>query len=437
MRVSTDYHVEVDGHYYSVPHALVRRQLDVRLTARTVECFHRGERVASHVRSLNKGRHTTAVEHMPEKHRRMGDWTPDRFIDWAEKIGPDTVALTTAVLARRHPQQAYRSCIGLQRLAKCYGDARLEAAAARALAVDSCSYRGVESILPSPTRRDPRRAARTPPSPSTTTTSAAPSTTSDAGKDAQMLTHPTVDKLLQLRCAGMAKALAEQLDAPEVEALSFEERLGLLVDRELTERHSRQLTNRLRRARLKHQACIEDIDFRHRRGLDRQVVLSLADGRWVREHLNILICGPTGIGKSWLACAFAHSACRHGHSALYVRVSRLLSELAVARADGRYPRRLESLAKTEVLVMDDLGLTPFSAENRLDLLEVLEDRHGVRSTVVTSQLPVDKWHDVVGDPTLGDAILDRLVHNAYKLDLKGDSMRKRRRTSTRTGSPDS
>lgn len=252
-----------------------------------------------------------------------------------------------------------------------------------------------------------------------------------------MLTHPTVDKLLQLRCTGMAKALAEQLDAPEVEALSFEERLGLLVDRELTERHSRQLTNRLRRARLKHQACIEDIDFRHRRGLDRQVVLSLADGRWVREHLNILICGPTGIGKSWLACAFAHSACRNGHSALYVRVSRLLSELATARADGRYPKRLESLAKTQVLVMDDWGLTPLSAENRLDLLEVLEDRHGVRSTVVTSQLPVDKWHDVVGDPTLGDAILDRLVHNAYKLDLKGDSMRQRRRPSTRTGSPDS
>ena len=234
-----------------------------------------------------------------------------------------------------------------------------------------------------------------------------------------MLTHPTVDKLLQLRCAGMAKALAEQLDTPEVEALSFEERLGLLVDRELTERHSRQLTNRLRRARLKHQACIKDIDFRHRRGLDRQLVLGLADGRWVREHLNVLISGPTGIGKSWLACAFAHSACRNGHSALYVRVSRLLSELATARADGRYPRRLESLAKTEVLVMDDWGLTPFSAENRLDLLEVLEDRHGVRSTVVTSQLPVDKWHDVVGDPTLGDAILDRLVHNAYKLDLEG------------------
>ena len=246
-----------------------------------------------------------------------------------------------------------------------------------------------------------------------------------------MLTHPTVDKLQQLRCAGMAKAFAEQLDSSEVDALSFEERLGLLVDREITERHSRQLTNRLRRARLKHDACIEDIDFRHRRGLDKPLVLSLADGRWVREHLNVLVCGPTGIGKSWIACALAHSACRHGHSALYLRSSRLFSSLALARADGRYPKLLDSLAKTQVLVLDDWGLSPLSAEHRHDLLEVLEDRHGVRSTIVTSQLPVEKWHDVIGDPTFADAILDRLVHNAYRLELKGDSMRKRRRPSTR------
>ena len=246
-----------------------------------------------------------------------------------------------------------------------------------------------------------------------------------------MLTHPTVDKLQQLRCAGMAKAFAEQLDSSEVDALSFEERLGLLVDREITERHSRQLTNRLRRARLKHDACIEDVDFRHRRGLDKPLVLSLADGRWVRDHLNVLICGPTGVGKSWIACALAHSACRHGHSALYLRSSRLFSSLALARADGRYPKLLDSLAKTQVLVLDDWGLSPLNAEHRHDLLEVLEDRHGVRSTIVTSQLPVEKWHDVIGDPTFADAILDRLVHNAYRIELKGDSMRKRRRPSAR------
>ena len=245
-----------------------------------------------------------------------------------------------------------------------------------------------------------------------------------------MLTHPTVDKLHPLRCAGMAKALAEQFASHEVRNLTFEERLGLLVDRELTERHSRQLTNRLRRAKLRHAACIEDIDFRQPRGLDKALVLSLADGRWVREHLNVLIIGPAGIGKSWMACALAHSAS-------YRRLPRLLGELAIARADGSYPRRLASLAKTEVLVIDDFGLAKLTAENRRDLLEIIEDRYGIRSTVVTSQLPVEKWHHAIADPTLADAILDRLVHSAYQLNLKGESMRKRHRPLTQTGHRDS
>ena len=247
-----------------------------------------------------------------------------------------------------------------------------------------------------------------------------------------MLTHPTIDKLHQLRCAGMAKALTEQLHSSEVEALAFEQRLGLLVDRELTERASRQLTNRLRRAKLRHAACIEDIDFRQPRGLDNDLVLSLADGRWVREHLKLLITGPAGVGKSWIACALAHSACRNGHSASYRRTPRLLTDLAIARADGTYPKLLASLAKTEVLVLDDFGLAKLSAENRRDLLEIIEDRHGVRSTIVTSQLPIEKWHGVVGNPTLADAILDRLVHSAYQFNLKGESMRKRRRPLTQT-----
>ena len=252
-----------------------------------------------------------------------------------------------------------------------------------------------------------------------------------------MLTHPTVDKLHELRCTGMAKAMAEQLASPQVQNLSFEERLGLLVDRELTERHSRQLTNRLRRARLRHDACIEDIDFRAPRGLDKDLVLSLADGRWVREHLSILIIGPAGIGKSWIACALAHSACRLGHSASYRRLPRLLTELAIARADGSYPKLLASLAKTEVLIIDDFGLAKLSAENRRDLLEITEDRYGIRSTVITSQLPVENWHDIIGDPTLADAILDRLVHSSYQLNLKGESMRKRRQPLTQTDHRDS
>ena len=195
---------------------------------------------------------------------------------------------------------------------------------------------------------------------------------------------------------------------------------------------SGSIRRRLRRARLRHAACIEDIDFRQPRGLDRDLVLSLANGRWVRDHLNVLITGPAGVGKSWIACALAHSACRNGYSAAYRRLSRLLTELAIARADGRYAKLLASIAKTPVLVIDDWGVSKLSAENRRDLLEIIEDRYGIRSTVVTSQLPVEKWHDVVGDPTLADAILDRLVHSAYQLNLKGESMRKRRRALTQT-----
>jgi DNA replication protein DnaC len=247
-----------------------------------------------------------------------------------------------------------------------------------------------------------------------------------------MLTHPTLDKLQRLKFTGMAAALAEQLNMPDIEELTFEERLGLLVDREITERDNRRLSSRLRRARLKHNAALEDIDFRHPRGLDKSLIQSLAACQWVKEHLNILITGPTGVGKTWLACALAHKACREGHTALYLRLPRLLQEMAIAKGDGRYPKLLAAIAKTEVLILDDWGLAKLTAEHRRDLLEILEDRHGVRSTLATSQLPIEKWHDIIGDPTLADAILDRLVHNAYKINLKGASMRKQKATLTRT-----
>jgi len=251
-----------------------------------------------------------------------------------------------------------------------------------------------------------------------------------------MLTHPTLEKLQTLKFTGMAAALAEQMQMPDIEEMAFEERLGLLVDREATERENRRLTSRLRRARLKHNAALEDIDYRHPRGLDKSLIQSLAACRWVTENLNILITGPTGVGKTWLACALAQKACCEGHSALYLRLPRLLQDMAIAKGDGRYPKLLITLAKTEVLILDDWGLAKLTAEHRRDLLEILEDRHGVRSTLATSQLPIEKWHDIIGDPTLADAILDRLVHNAYKINLKGGSMRKRKANLTRTTQPE-
>jgi len=242
-----------------------------------------------------------------------------------------------------------------------------------------------------------------------------------------MLHQPTLDKLQELKLTGMLRAYQEQEQIPDCQGLSFEERLGLLIDRELTERANRRLATRLRFAKLRQEACLEDIDFRAPRGLDRSAVLALADCRWIAHHDNCLIVGPTGVGKSYLACALGQQACREGYSVRYLRLPRLLSELTIARGDGRYPRVLAALARMDLILLDDWGTATLTPEQCRELLEILEDRYQRRSTLVASQLPVSNWHDYLGDPTLADAILDRLVHNANLITLKGESMRKRNR----------
>ena len=248
-----------------------------------------------------------------------------------------------------------------------------------------------------------------------------------------MLTHPTLEKLRSLKLSGMANALEEQIGMPDLKELTFEERLGLLVDREVTVRRNRKLQTLLKKAKLRLNASIEDIDYRHPRGLDKSLILSLASCQWIEEYNNILITGPTGVGKSYLACALAQKACREGYRTLYFRLPRLLQELTMARGDGRYGKMLINLAKNDLLVIDDWGLTPLDDHGRRDILEILEDRHNIRSTIVTSQLPLNNWHEIIGDPTLADAILDRLVHNAYKITLKGESMRKKLKSLTQAG----
>jgi len=234
----------------------------------------------------------------------------------------------------------------------------------------------------------------------------------------------------------MAHALAEQARIAEIGALAFEERLGLLIDREMTERTSRITASRLRRAHLKLDATAEDIDFRSPRGLDRALFQQLLGGEWVTAHQNILLTGPTGVGKTFLACVLANQACRQGATALYYRLPRLLQDLVIARGDGRYAKLLAQFAKVAVLVLDDWGLAALSDESRRDLLEIFDDRHGNRSTIVTSQLPFEHWHESIGDPTLADAILDRLVHNAHRIALKGESMRRKKAAAAlNTGSP--
>ena len=245
-----------------------------------------------------------------------------------------------------------------------------------------------------------------------------------------MLLHPTLEKLTSMRFTGMAAALDEQMQMDGLDDMAFEERLGILLDREQAVRETRRMKTRLRKAKLRQQGSVEDIDFRHPRGLDKSLVVRLADCQWIRKHNNLIITGPTGVGKSYLACAFAEKACREGFSSLYLRMTKLFEDLSLAKGDGRYLKLLTSYAKTDLLVLDDYGLHELNQEQRHDLLEILEDRHGLKSTLVTSQLPVEHWHEQIGDPTLADAILDRLVHSAHKIKLKGESMRKKRANLT-------
>lgn len=253
-----------------------------------------------------------------------------------------------------------------------------------------------------------------------------------------MTTQETIDKLAAMRLHGFVQGLREQLeDTDKYAELAFEDRLGLLVDREWSEREARSLTRRLQLARLRDKAaCIEDVDYQHPRGLDRTLVRRLATCEWITKKLGCLITGKTGCGKTYIACALGNTACRRGHSVIYRRVPRLMAELEIARGDGSYPRLLARIAKTDLLILDDWGLASLGDQGRRDLIEVIDDRHGERSTVVASQLPVKNWHTFIGEPTIAESILDRLVHNAYRLELKGPSIRKKRSVLTEEDSSD-
>jgi DNA replication protein DnaC len=239
-----------------------------------------------------------------------------------------------------------------------------------------------------------------------------------------MLHQQTLQHLQQLKLFGMVQVLRDQQEQPEISALCFEERLGLVVDHEMTYRSNRRLSNLLRQAKLRQQACIEDIDYQHPRGLIKSKMASLVSCDFIYCHHNLLFTGPTGCGKSWLACALGQQACRQGLRVRYWRVPRLLEELRISHADGSYNRLLSQLAKIDLLILDDFGLDMLKTPDRKDLLEIMEDRHKLKSTIITSQLAVKHWHEYIGEPTIADAILDRLLHNAYKIELKGESIRK-------------
>jgi DNA replication protein DnaC len=239
-----------------------------------------------------------------------------------------------------------------------------------------------------------------------------------------VLINTTLEGLRTLRLDAMADGVIEQRSTPDYNGLAFEERLGLLVDRELTARQNRRLMRLLKQAKLRLPASIEDLDFRRPRGLIRAEILGLAESHWVDAHQSVVVLGPTGVGKTYLACALAHAAIRRDHTALYLRAPRLLDDLALARSDGRIARLMASLARVDVLVVDDFLIRPLTPDQAADLLEVVEDRSGTRSTIITSQLPIAHWHEAIGDATIADAVMDRLLEHAHRLELTGESMRK-------------
>ena len=239
-----------------------------------------------------------------------------------------------------------------------------------------------------------------------------------------MLTHPTLDQMHTLGLAGMAAAYRQLAEQDDAAGLSRDEWLGLMLDREVSTRADKRLTNRLAAARLRFvDACIEDIDFAARRGLDRRNILQLAQGAWLKAHENLIVTGQTGTGKTWLACAFGRQAARLDHSVLYLRMPRLFEDLAMARLDGRFPRLIDKLARVQLLILDDWGTHTLNDQQRLDLLEIFEERYRRKSTLITAQLPVAQWHDMIGEPTIADAIMDRLLGKGQRIELTGESLR--------------
>lgn len=388
-RVGPDYHIKIDGHWYSAPYRLIRELVDARIDGRTVEIFHNGRRIASHARAPNRRGHTTVTDHMPSAHRRYGRWTPAGVIAAGERIGPPTAAFFQAVIAAPpHPEQGFRTCLGILSLVKSYGAERVDAACRRGILIKARSVASIRSssrtawiapFLDEPSEHHPRATA----------TSAAGNISTEA-KETCMLNHPTHERLIELGSSGMAKAFEEQRRSPDLEALPFEDRIGLPVDREAAERDIRRLTTRLKLAALRQNACVEDVDLRTPRGIDRAVFAKLVSRDWIDRHENLLITGATDLRKSWLACALGHKACRDNRSVLY-------------HASQDCPKRWRSRGAMDVMpACSKHWARPASDSGRLGVVGAhrrraarstggLEDRHGRASTIVTSQLPVDTW----------------------------------------------
>ena len=430
-RVGVDYHVDIDAHYYSVPYRFARAEVEARLTARGVEIFHKGERIAVHhegqagtgstppfpntcrpVTGATPAGRSSASGKTPARSARR----PRRFASRSSKAGPIPSRAIAPVSA---------SC----------GSPALSARRASRPPPSAPSRSAPGPMAPSNPSSTPgsiggpRQSAPRTPLRSSIPTSAGRATTIRRRQRAQTsnprsASHP--------RPLWNGQGFRRSRRRRPGEGPAHADWLALLLDRETSWRRDKRLTARLRAAKLRQQASVEDVDYRAARGLDRALFQKLSEGEWIDAHDNLALVGPSGVGKSWLACAIGQKACRDNRSVLYHRWPKLCEDLALARGDGRHPRLIKSLGRADLLILDDFGLEPLDAGARHDLLEILEERYGRRSTIVTSQLPLSAWHEVIGDPTYADAILDRLVHNAHRIELTGESLRRTRGKQSKT-----
>jgi DNA replication protein DnaC len=407
--VNIDYHVAFDGNFYSVPYTLVQQVVEVRSTPTTVEIFHRGQRVASHCAVANAAKGSPIMSTAPRVINRIWSGHP-RVVNWARAIGP-----AHGRVVRAHPQRKAAPGDGLSILSWHHSSDATVLSRAHGSRRGASDPRSCLSL--SEREVDPEELARRGSVVSSTSFCAAYARQPSRRRllrprrTALMLNQPMIEKLLAMRLHGMVEALKAQEQDRAVHELNFLERLALLVDQQWSWRENQALARRLKAAKLKGSACVEDIDYHAARGLDRAVMRALAkDSAWVRNHENIFVIGQCGVGKSFLASALAQKACRDGYSALYLRAAALSRELALARADGNLRHFLARLARIDVLVIDDWAMAPLNETERREVWEICEDRYQTRSTILTSQLPVSRWHEQIGDPTIADGILDRLVH---------------------------
>lgn len=411
-----------DAHYYSVPCRYIGKKVILSYTSRQVCIYYGYELIATHTRNRARCRYTTLEEHLASHHRYITEWNPDKFIHEAAAIHPDVEAYIRRVMEeKKHPEQAYKSCQGILSFARRVGNTRLTNACRWATSYGLYNYPIIERILKSSRWKTvPGKKRRCLPM----RISEEKNIINKPTRCNMEMNQDTLEKMLGMNLKGMYYAFKTSLETHRTESMTTDQFVSWLVSSEWDDRRNRAVERAIRQASFRYKATIEEIDFSVERGLDKNLTLRLADLTFVRERKDLFITGSAGTGKSYLATAFGFQACQKGYKVLYANTSRLMGMLKVAKAKGTILQELKKIERLDMLILDDFGIQPFDSQGRMNLMDIIEDRHGKKSTIITSQVPVKDWYDVIGEKTIADAVLDRIVHQAIRIELFGESLRK-------------